>query len=92
MTGGWRAHHDWSVDGVLEGDVHRGVVGLVQLHLHLAVRHTVEADVKLDIYRVAHLDFHLEIQFCSSQLSAPAVMAVTLDPEPTLRLMWTEVL
>ena len=65
MTG---SHHDWSVDGVLEGDVHRGVVGLVQLHLHLAVRHAVEADVKLDIHRVGHLDFHLEIQFCSSQL------------------------
>ena len=57
MTG---SHHDWGVDGVLEGDVHRGVVSLVQLHLDLTVRHTVEADVKHHVHGVCHLDFDLE--------------------------------
>ena len=38
----------------------RGVVGLVQLHLHLAVRHPVEADVKQNVHRVGHLNLHLE--------------------------------
>ena len=57
MTG---SYHDWGVDGVLEGDVHRGVVSLVQLHLDLTVRHTVEADVKLNVHRVGHLNLHLE--------------------------------
>ena len=57
MTG---SHHDGSVDGVLEGDVHRGVVSLVQLHLDLTVRHTVEADVKLNVHRLGHLNFNLE--------------------------------
>ena len=37
------------------------VVGLVQLHRHLAVSHPVEADVKLNIHSVGHLNFHLEI-------------------------------
>ena len=88
MTG---PHHDWGVDGVLEGDVHRGVVSLVQLHLDLTVRHTVEADVKLNVHRLGHLNFHLENNAAPTSCDHP-VITVTLDPEPTLRLIWTEVL